>query len=245
MSDSNRNPNWPRVVGTVVKKTIRVLEDDYHATVQVEYEVDGTVYRHKEALELALDPASTAKNPCLPAFAVYEGDEVEVRYDPARPKRACLPQNELSADQTPYLYLKQHRPEPQRNPAWAASCAVGTVVHREGALDETELYCLIDVEFEAAEQRFRHREVLCATFEGAAQTGPRGQTIQRPVLDAHVGDGVIVCFDPAQPKRAYLRDNVLSPAQEEANEAAAKQRKVRAATPVAILAILLLLLFLM
>ena len=99
----------------------------------------------------------------------------------------------------------------KRDPTWADSTAASTVVRSLDSADAGEgLNITVWVEYEVEGRTYRLRERVrtryVPTGRGLGGRGFKEQT----VIGVRKGSELVVCFDPADPARAYLRDNVLT-----------------------------------
>ena len=116
----------------------------------------------------------------------------------------------------------------KRDPAWADSTATGTVVRSLDSADAGEgLNITVWVEYEVDGATYRHRERVRSRYvptgRGIGGHGFKEQT----VLPCRKGSELVVCYNPAEPSRAYLRDNVLT-AEEHAHKRNVTRRSLRA-----------------
>ena len=115
----------------------------------------------------------------------------------------------------------------ERDPAWAEHTVTGTVVRNLDSADAGESPNItVWVEYEVDGTVYRHRERVRTRFvptgRGIGGHGFKEQT----VLPCSRGSELVVCYDPDNPRRAYLRDNVLTP-EERAHKRAVVRRSLR------------------
>ena len=114
----------------------------------------------------------------------------------------------------------------KRDPAWAGHTATGTVVRALNSSDVDDLNVTVWVEYEVGGATYRHRErVLTRYVPTGRGLGGNGFS-EQTVVPCRKGSELVVCYDPADPSRAYLRDNELTP-EERARKKDVARRSLR------------------